>query len=280
MNQEKLHIEANTIQETLVIPLWGRKYCSEIYPDIYRDPMAEKIMEKLDYDFSSLDAKKGSIGFQFGYLEAAARYMDLGIEIKEYLKTHPGAAIVNLGCGLDCTAENNSTSSCKIYNIDRPDVIAVRNQLIPPSENVHNIGADLNDTSWFDAIDDSNGVIFFAAGVFYYFLSDDIRKLFTAMAKRFRGGRLVFDTANRSAVKLMLKTWVKTAGITDVNQYFYVNDLADLRSWLPDAKISAKGYMLGYNDLKSPSIRGLFRFMAKLGDGMIKMKIVKIDFGK
>ena len=278
MNHEKLHIEANTIQETLVIPLWGRKYCSELYPDLYRDPMAEKIMSRLDYDFSSLEAKKSNLGFQFGYLEAATRYMDLGVEVRSYLESHPNTSVVNLGCGLDCTAENNSTSSCKIYNIDRPDVIAVRNQLIPPSENVHNIGADLNDISWFDAIDDRNGVIFFAAGVFYYFLSDDIQKLFTAMAKRFRGGRLVFDTANRSAVKLMLKTWVKTAGITDVNQYFYVNDLADLRAWLPDTKISAKGYMLGYNDLKSPSIRGVFRLLAKLGDGVIKMRIVKIDF--
>ena len=32
MSNEKMHIESNTVQETLVIPLWGRKYCSEIYP--------------------------------------------------------------------------------------------------------------------------------------------------------------------------------------------------------------------------------------------------------
>lgn len=53
-----MHIESNTIQETLVIPLWGRKYCSDIYPELYNDPMAEKIMENLDYDFSVLEQKK------------------------------------------------------------------------------------------------------------------------------------------------------------------------------------------------------------------------------
>ena len=58
-------------------------------------------------------------------------------------------------------------------------------------------------------------------------------------AKRFPGGRLVFDTSNRRAVKMMLKTWVKTAGITDVEKYFYVNDVQDLGAWLPQAKISA-----------------------------------------
>lgn len=279
MSNEKMHIETNTVQETLVIPLWGRKYCSDIYPEIYRDPMAEKIMQKLDYDFSVLDTKKKSMLFRFGYLEAAARYMDLGIEVKKYLREHPEAAVVNLGCGLDCTAENNAETSCKIYNIDRPDVIEVRNRLIPPAENVTNIGADLNDTAWFDAIDDSKGVIFLAAGVFYYFLFDEVRKLFTAMSKRFRGGRLVFDTANRSAVKMMLKTWVKTAGITDIRKYFYIDDLATgLCSWLPDAEVSAKGYMLGYNDLKTLSVSGFFRFLSKVADGLMKMRIVQITF--
>ena len=151
--------------------------------------------------------------------------------------------------------------------------------MIPPAGNVTNIGSDLNDTAWFDDIDDSDGVIFFAAGVFYYFLSDEVRKLFTAMSEHFKGGRLVFDTANRSAVKLMLKTWVKTAGITDVDKYFYINNIdSDLAPWLPDAKISAKGYMLGYSDLKYLSVSVFFRLLSKMGDGMMKMRIVRIDF--
>lgn len=279
MNTEKMHIEPNTVQETLVIPLWGRKYCTEIYPEIYNDPMAAQIMEKLDYDFSALEAKKQNVGFRFGYLEAAARYTDLGIEVRNYCKEHPACAVVNLGCGLDCTAENNAGEGCKIYNIDRPDVIAVRNELIPPAENVTNIGADLNDTAWFDAIDDSKGVVFFAAGVFYYFLSSDIQKLFTAMAERFKGGRLCFDAANKKAVKLMLKTWVKAAGITDIDRYFYINNLdTDLKAWLPETEISAKGYMLGYHDLKTPSVSGFFRFLAKVGDGYMQMRIVRINF--
>ena len=31
------------------------------------------------------------------------------------------------------------------------------------------------------------------------------------MAEAFPGGKLVFDAANRKAVKLMLKTWIKDA---------------------------------------------------------------------
>ena len=37
--------------------------------------------------------------------------------------------------------------------------------------------------------------------------------------------------------------------------------------------------MLGYNDLKDPSVSGFFRFLAKVGDNGMKMQIVKIGFG-
>ena len=78
---------------------------------------------------------------------------------------------------------------------------------------------------------------------------------------------------------MMVTTWIKYAGITSISDCFYVEDTKnDIEPWLPGASVSSKGYMLGYNDLKDPSVSGLFRLMAKLGDGAMKMKIVKIEF--
>ena len=54
------------------------------------------------------------------------RQNDLAFEVREYLKTHPGAAVVNLGCGLDDTGRRCDNGSCRLYNLDFPDVIAVR----------------------------------------------------------------------------------------------------------------------------------------------------------
>ena len=48
---KKYHIEENTVQETLVIPLYGRLICSEHFPDLFSDPEAERICASLDYDF-------------------------------------------------------------------------------------------------------------------------------------------------------------------------------------------------------------------------------------
>lgn len=50
-------IEKNTVQETLIIPLYARKMCSELYPSLYRDEAARRLVNAVDYDFSALEKK-------------------------------------------------------------------------------------------------------------------------------------------------------------------------------------------------------------------------------
>lgn len=276
---ERVHIEKNTIQETLVIPLYARKLCSERFPELFRDEKAMELMERLDYDFSRMEKEAHSLMQRFGALEVAMRQSDLAVEVRDYLSEHPNAAVVNLGCGLDQTAESCDNGRCNIYNVDLPDVIAVRNSLLPERERVKNIAADLNNAGWFDLIDATGGAVFLAAGVFYYFRKHEVKALIHKMARHFPGGRLVFDTAGKKAVAMMIKTWVKQAGIEDVDAFFHVNNIEkDVIPWMKKAKVTSRGYMLGYHNLKDPSVSGFFRFLAKLGDRVMRMQIVRIDF--
>ena len=198
----KHKIEKNTVQETLIIPLYARKVCSELYPSLYRDETAIRLIDSIDYDFSEAEKNAHSLMQRFGSLEVAMRQNDLAFEVRDYLKAHPGAAVVNLGCGLDSTGRNCDNGSCKIYNLDFPDVIAVRNELLPAGEREENISCDLNDTAWLGKIDASSGAVFFASGVFYYFLTEQVKALVQRMADAFPGGVLVFDAANQTAVKI------------------------------------------------------------------------------
>ena len=43
------------------MPLYGRKMCSEKFPELYTDIFAKNLCDSLDYDFS----EKTTIGFQF-----------------------------------------------------------------------------------------------------------------------------------------------------------------------------------------------------------------------
>ena len=276
----KYKIEKNTVQETLIIPLFARKVCSELYPNLYRDETAVRLIDQIDYDFSEAEKNSRSLMQRFGSLEVAMRQNDLAFEVRDYLKGHPNAAVVSLGCGLDSTGRSCDNGSCKIYNLDLPDVIAVRNELLPAGEREKNIPCDLNDTAWFSQIDASNGAAFFASGVFYYFLTEQVKALVQTMADAFPGGVLVFDAANRTAVKMIAKTWLKSAKIQDVGAYFAVSDAPkEIGAWHSRLQVTSRGYMLGYNDLRDPSVSGFFRFLAKVGDGMMKMQIVKIRFG-
>ena len=276
----KHKIEKNTVQETLIIPLYSRKLCSELYPNIYRDETAVRLIDQIDYDFSAAEKKSRSLMQRFGALEVAMRQNDLAFEVRDYLKDHPNAAVVNLGCGLDSTGRNCDNGSCKIYNLDFPNVITVRNELLPAGDREQNIPCNLNDTAWFSEVDTSGGAVFFASGVFYYFLTEQVKALVQAMADAFPGGVLVFDAANRTAVKMIAKTWLKSAKIQDVSAYFAVSDAPkEIGAWHSRLRVTSRGYMLGYNDLKDPSVSGFFRFLAKVGDGMMNMQIVKIRFG-
>ena len=276
----KYKIKKNTVQETLILPLYSRKLCTELYPNLYRDETAVHLLDLIDYDFSEAEKNSHSLMQRFGALEVAMRQNDLAFEVQAYLKKHPSAAVVNLGCGLDNTGRACDSGRCKIYNLDFPDVIALRQQLLPAGEREENIPCDLKDSAWFDRIDASGGAVFFASGVFYYFLSEQVKGLVLKMANVFPGGVLAFDAANRTAVKMIAKTWLKSAKIQDVGAYFAVSDASkEIGAWDSRLQVTSRGYMLGYNDLKDPSVSGFFRFLAKVGDNGMKMQIVKIRFG-
>lgn len=276
---DKIRIEKNTVQETLIIPLYARKLCTEQFPELFQDRAAVALIERLDYDFSEIEKKLKSQTQAFGALECAMRQKDLAWEVQDYLDTHPTAAVVNLGCGLDQTGRNCDNGSCLLYNIDFPDVIQIRDELLSAGDREQNIAADLNDFRWFDEIDASGGAVFFAAGVFYYFQTEQVKRLIAAMAEHFPDGRLVFDGAGKLAVKLMLKTWIKQADIQNVSAYFSVSDAkAELSPWSERMQVSSRGYMLGYYPMNAPNIKRIHRFLARIGDGPMKMQIVKLEF--
>ena len=56
----KMKIEKDTVQETLIIPLYGRKMCSELFPQLFRNETAIRLIDEVDYDFSELAKKSES----------------------------------------------------------------------------------------------------------------------------------------------------------------------------------------------------------------------------
>ena len=276
---EKIRIEKGSVQETLIIPLYARKLCAEQFPTLYQDEYSAKICESIDYDFSQFKSRENSAMYQFGALEGAMREKDMVWEITDYLKAHPKAAVVNLGCGLNMTGRTADNGTCRIYNLDFPDVIKSRNELVPAGEREENIACDLNDFSWMDQIDAGGGAVFYAAGVFHYFTTQQIKDMVIAMAERFPGGRLVFDAVGKFGRDKLMKGTLRSMGMNDVSGLFCVDDGTELEGWSPKVKLMSKrSYMQGYYKLDDPNIKGIHRFLSKLCDRLAKMYIYQMEF--
>ena len=76
----KYKIEKNTVQETLILPLYSRKLCTELYPNLYRDETAVRLIDQIDYDFSEAEKNPRSLMQRFGALEVAMRQNDLATD--------------------------------------------------------------------------------------------------------------------------------------------------------------------------------------------------------
>ena len=216
---EKVSIQKGTVQETLVLPLYGRSLAHRMLPEIFRDTEAEKIMAKMDYDFST--ANMGKLpAYVYG-----TRQELLIAEVKKYLEQYPETIVVNLGCGLDTSFSFIDNGRCRYVNLDLPDVIALREKLFDLKERESNLAHDALDYAWMDKIGagENDRAFIFSGGVLYYFHPEQVRSLIDAMAKRFPGGCYCFDYESEKMVA-QSNRMVKKTGNKGAEMYYWVND--------------------------------------------------------
>ena len=80
---------------------------------------------------------------------------------------------------LKCWHTSLSMTICRNYPSSESE------RFLPVGEREENIPCDLNNTEWFRKIDASTGAVFFASGVFYYFLTEQVKALVQSMANAF-----------------------------------------------------------------------------------------------
>jgi O-methyltransferase involved in polyketide biosynthesis len=182
-------------------------------------------------------------------LAGAIRQYDFACEIREYLKEHPQAVIVELGAGLSCLRRQIGNESNPWFNIDFPDVIACRKKYIPTGMLEKNIAGDITDHKWFAEIPfkKDNGVIFLAAGVLHYLTYDAVTELISDMAEGFPGGLFVFDFISKkgmSGVNAQIRM-TKNATTMVFSMEEAEKELAAMSSKV--AKVITKSYLEGYS---------------------------------
>ncbi len=237
-------LKKNTVQHTLCIPLCGRMIAARKYPDLFPDKDAQRIVRELGEDLSG----NWLYRLQYMWMNCLIRQYNLAWEINEYLKSHPMAAVVEMGAGLSCLRRQMGNETNPWYCLDMADVIALREKHIPKGKHEQNIVCDLNDFSWFEKINfnPADGIVFTAGGLFYYFEKEQVRRLFCAMAERFPGGMITFDAVNALGLK-GVNAEVKLAGEKAGSFFSLEHPKEELESWSEHiVNVSEKDYADGY----------------------------------
>jgi O-methyltransferase involved in polyketide biosynthesis len=77
--------------------------------------------------------------------------------------------------------------------VDVPEVVALRERLLPSSPRARSIAGSALDEAWLDEVDPSRPVLVTAQGLLMYLPRADVHRLVGACGRRLPGGVLLFD---------------------------------------------------------------------------------------
>jgi len=232
--ENRIKIELDNVQETLLLPLWGRAVEAKKEHPRLTDKLAVEIIGKLDYDFSTISQNISSL-IQYAWI---ARSLHTDNAIGQFLKKYPEGTIVNIGCGLDTTFDRIDNGKVLYYDLDLPDVIELRSRFVPGHPRRKSISCSFLDTKWFDALEIRDNVFFFATGVFYYFTEEQIKGFLLAVADRFPGCEMLFDWASPLGVRMSNKKVIEGGGMSETAVLKWGIDSAKiLEAWDPRIRL-------------------------------------------
>ena len=156
-----------------------------------QDPIAVDLVQRIDFDFSRFAHLGGS---QQVFTMMRTRQMDRWI--RSFLAAHPDAVVVDIGCGLDARFERVDNGQVAWYDLDLPNVIALRRQFYAETPRRRFIANSAFDLAWLDQVASRQGqpCLFVSEGVLVYFSEEQVKRLVLALRERFPGAELIFDS--------------------------------------------------------------------------------------
>lgn len=232
--------------------------------------MAIALHDNLDYDYQ-----------HFGRTHQATAWRSLAFDdaAREYLKWHPRAIVVALAEGLQTSFWRLDNGQLTWLSVDLAPIVQLRQQLLPTSNRLRCLAQSAFDYSWMDQVDDANGVLITAEGLFQYLQRDLVFGLIAECARRFPGGWLVFDS-----VPWFLSVYSRRRGIKLSEHY----TAPPMPFWFTAAQYDALRALPGVrevSELPAPAARGrLPRLATRLLYGTTGLKRLRapttlVEFG-
>lgn len=185
------------VSETMLITLYLRAVETQRADALLTDTQAVALVKQLSdeglYDFERVRSLHMSAENQ---LVIILRSREFDRRVRDFLARHPGAVVVNIGCGLDARFSRVDDGRVEWYDLDLPDVIDLRRQLMGSAGDRHHLLAcSVLEPAWLEVVaaQGKRPCLFVAEGVFMYFQGAQVKALVLALRDHFPGAELVFD---------------------------------------------------------------------------------------
>jgi len=189
MEPEKVRITRD--RESYLPTVYGKALDSRSKNPILGDRFADEAIRRLDFDFESVYVRGSEIS-----VPVRAKHLDGWA--REFLAANPEATVLHLGCGLDSRVFRiDPPASVRWYDVDLPDVIAIRKKIYPGRHDYQLIGISVTDPRWLDRIPGDRPVLVVAEGLVNYLSEEEVVYLFQRITETFPHGDIIFDASSR-----------------------------------------------------------------------------------
>ena len=187
--------EFTPAQESLFLTLGSRALDSRLPRPFLGDTMADEIIATIGYGldkFPQLNTKL--LDRRSKVFDVAVRAKILDEMVRRFVLLRPDAVVLDLGAGLDGRISRvNPPPTVEWYDVDFPEVVALRRKLLPQPANAHNVGADLTDPDWLHDIPRDRPAMIVADGLVLFLGQDDFVALLNRLTAHFPGGELALN---------------------------------------------------------------------------------------
>ncbi|SKB98766.1 O-Methyltransferase involved in polyketide biosynthesis [Lachnospiraceae bacterium] len=194
-----MDITLGDVQTTALIPLAIKANETKRSNARVKDRKATEIIEKLGVDTEPYDKFMSHEG-------VIARTIMLDRQLRNIIKENPDTVVVNIAAGFDNRFERVDNGQILWFDIDLPDVIAVRKKAFEERERVQMIAGNVLQDGWCAVVKKAlagrrSRPVFLAEGLFMYLTMDEIQKFLSVLKSNFAEGVLIAEQNDIILVK-------------------------------------------------------------------------------
>jgi O-methyltransferase involved in polyketide biosynthesis len=239
----------SVVSQTAILALVGRVVESEKKNPVFNDPMAVLCLERL-MSVASQEEKNRIMKWKKRYAawparDAKARALtarNFDSIASLFIANNPGCTVINLACGLDTRFWRIENEKCEYIELDLPEVIELKREILKDQLDYELIGCSVFDTSWIDKVtsNGNSGFLLLAEALFFYLPKQEVIRLLEVIARRFNRSQLVLDMAPEKYTKGLWKRMIQIESrVWDIDVSFVsgINHPGEIESYGKGLKV-------------------------------------------